>query len=46
MALIGGGVLDTDMLREEIAVIRKTAARYQQMDDERAAMMCRLCQAY
>ena len=38
MALIGGGVLDTDMLREEIAVIRKTAARYQRMDDERTAM--------
>ena len=26
------------MLREEIAVTRETAARYQQMDDERAAM--------
>jgi len=37
MALIGG-FLDTDMLREETAVTRETAARYQQMDDERAAM--------
>jgi hypothetical protein len=37
MALIGG-FLGTDMLREEIAVTRETAARYQQMDDERAAM--------
>ena len=37
MALIGG-FLSTDMLREEIAVTRETAARYQQMDDERAAM--------
>jgi len=37
MALIGG-VLGTDMLREEIAVTRETAARYQQMDAERAAM--------
>jgi hypothetical protein len=26
------------MLREEIAVSRETAARYQRMDDERAAM--------
>ena len=39
MALIGGGgFLGTDILREEIAVTRETAARYQQMDDERAAM--------
>ena len=37
MALIGG-FLGTDILREEIAVTRETAARYQQMDDERAAM--------
>jgi hypothetical protein len=37
LALIGG-VLGTDMLREEIAVTRETAARYQRMDDERAAM--------
>ena len=37
IALIGG-VLGTDMLREEIAVTRETAARYQRMDDERAAM--------
>jgi hypothetical protein len=37
MALIGG-VLGTDMLREEIAVSRETAARYQRMDDERTAM--------
>ncbi len=36
MALIGG-ILGTDMLREEIAVSRETAARYQRMDDERAA---------
>ena len=37
MALIGG-VLGTDMLLEEIAVTRETAARYQRTDDERAAM--------
>jgi len=37
MALLGG-VLGTDMLREEIAVSRETAARYQRMDDERTAM--------
>jgi hypothetical protein len=36
-ALIGG-ILGTDMLREEIAVSQATAARYQQMDDEREAM--------
>jgi hypothetical protein len=35
MALIGG-ILGTDMLREEIAVTRERAARYQRMDDERA----------
>ena len=37
LALIGG-VLGADMLREEIAVTRETAARYQRMDDERTAM--------
>jgi len=37
MALIGG-VLGTDMLLEEIAVTRETAARYERMDDERVAM--------
>jgi hypothetical protein len=37
LTALTGGILGTHMLREEIAVSRETAARYRQMDDERAA---------
>ena len=35
LTTLTGGILGTGMLAEEIAVERKTAARYQKMDDER-----------
>jgi hypothetical protein len=37
LTALTGGILGTHMLRAEIAVSRETAARYQQMDDERAS---------